>query len=635
MERGTVNNGKKRDRIGVVLYLAYLLMLLASVVLVVKVACTQLFFHPDEKIEAQLTPPVKKQVIDPVRGDILDSEGRLLAMTCPVYDIRMDCTVLKSNGKSDTQKAMNEQTWLAKARELAGELGKTFPSRTADQWYKLIKESRDAGKRYVIIANGVDHKTYSRLVDFPLWREGSYKGGLITERRFIRMYPYGTLARRTIGFVRSNKSDDVKNNHVGIEGRFGHELYGKPGVEYLRKTDHGSIRDYDSTYVRAEDGNDLRMTINIDYQDIADKALREQVEGREDLIGATLTLMEVSTGAIRAMVNLVYDPKTGKFEETQNMVVGRKIEPGSVFKTVTLMSVLNDGYVKSLDETLPATNGHVEGTNINDDHIPDFARNNNTKEISIIDGYKISSNYVFATLAVKHYGKSPRKYLDNVYAYKLGEAFDFDLEGLAQPTLPERKNDNLHVNDLGRLGFGYISEETPLHILTYYNAIANKGKMMKPYLVEDIEKNGLVLKKRGPSVLNSAICSKAVADTLNRALLAVTEDGTAKWSLRGVKCNVGGKTGTSFGTFPKEQQGKDGYHDMNGNRKYQSTFVGYFPAGADETPRYSFISTLYTRATGYSSDCQGGGIPARAVKTMINGIYNIDPYFQQTLAKSR
>ena len=610
---------KNRDRIGVILYIAYLLLLAASVLLIVRIAGIQLFYHPDPKIESALTPPVTKAIIDPARGNILDCKGRLLAMTCPSYQIFMDCTVLK--GQSEEKEA----EWLRKAGKLSHSLAATFGDKTAEQYYSLIREGRRNNKKYMRIGHSVDRNTYNRILTFPLFEEGRYKSGLIVEREYVRKYPYGSLAYRTIGFVRNNKDSEVTNNHIGIEGRYNHELHGTTGVEYYRRTDHGKIRDNDSTFIKAEDGRDVRITIDIDCQEMADRALREQLEGKDEIEGACLVLMEVSTGAIRAMVNLKRDPVTGALGEEMNYAVGRKIEPGSVFKTVTLMSVLSDGYVKSLEETMPATNGHVAGTNINDQHIPEFAAKHHTDEISIIDGFKISSNYVFAKLAVDNYGKRQSKFIGNIYSYKLGETFDFDLEGLATPTIPSKGEKNLHYNDLGRLGFGYISEETPLHMLTFYNAIANKGRMMKPYLVEDIEKNGEVVSRRGPSVLNASICSAAVADTLNRALLAVTEDGTAKWSLMGVKCPVAGKTGTSFGTFPG-----GGYSDQEGRCRYQGTFVGYFPA---DNPQYTVISCVYSNPT--HNSYQGGGIPARAIKTVINSLYNTDPRFQSVLTKKK
>ena len=539
----------------------------------------------------------------------------------------MDCTVLK-----DTNTPEKEQAWLEKARELSKGLAAEFPERNADQYYKLIKDSRAAGKKYVRIGRPVDRNAYNRIIELPLFREGRYNSGMIVEQENIRQYPYGKLARRTIGFVRNNKST-VANTHIGLEGKFDYVLHGQEGREWMRVTDYGRVRNSDSAYVKAVDGKDLRITLNIDYQDIADKALREQITEEPDLEGACLVLMETSTGAIRAMVNLVREDSTGPFEEIQNLAIGRKGEPGSVFKTVTLMSVLNDGYIKSLDETLPATNGHVAGTSINDAHIPDFVRQHGTNRISVLDGFKISSNYVFATLAVQNYGidkTKPRgkglekteKFLQNIYNYKLGEALNFDLDGLQTPTIPSPSTRYWSDTDLGSIGFGYSTEETPMHILTFYNAIANKGRMMKPYLVADIEQNGVVVEKRGPGVLNAAVCSHAVADTITRALKAVTEEGTAR-RLKDAKCTVAGKTGTSFGTFENGQ-----YSDASGRRKYQGTFVGFFPA---DDPQYSIICSVYSKPTGKSF--QGGGIPARAIRTVIDKLYNIDPYFRPELKK--
>lgn len=606
---------KHRDRIGIVLYLIYLVLLVAGLLIVLRIVQIQIFFRPDPKIESALTPKTTARTIIPKRGNIYDCHGRLLAISSPEYQFYMDCTVLKDEFAKQENGAELEAQWLDEARELARGFAAEFGDRSASEYYSLIRNGRASGRKYVKIGHEVDLNAYNRIMQLPLARDGRYRGGVIAERSDIRHYPYGTLARRTIGFVRDNDSQ-VTNTHIGLEGKFDYILHGKEGREYLRSTDLGTVSNTDSSLVRAEDGKDLYTTLDIDYQQIADAALREQIEGEEDLEGACLVLMETKTGAIRAMVNLVRGQE-GEFGEYQNLAISRKAEPGSVFKTVTLMSVLEDGFVKSLEETLPATNGHVEGTSINDSHIRDFARQHDTDEISILDGFKISSNYVFATLAVKYYGRTKtsdgtERFLSNLYNYKLGEAFDFDLDGLQTPTIPSPETRYWTNTDLGSIAYGYSTEETPLHILTFYNAIANKGRMMKPYLVN------------GPSILNSAVCSRAVADTITRALKAVTEDGTAR-RLRGAKCSVAGKTGTSFGTFPN---GK--YVDENGKRKYQGTFVGFFPA---EDPQYSVICMVYSNPTGKSF--QGGGIPARAVRTMIDKIYNIDPYFRDRIRTGR
>ena len=614
----TIQPRKKRDRIGVILYLAYFVMLLGAVLIIVRVVWLQVLFRPQPEIAEKLTPSVTARSIEPQRGRILDCEGRLLAISCPEYQFYMDCTVRK-----DTNTPEQEKEWLNKARELSRGLAREFPGTTADQFYRLILTNRNnesrPGRKYVRIGHPVDRPTFRRILALPLFREGRYYSGVQYEQENVREYPYGTLARRTIGFVRNNKSP-VRNTHIGLEGKFDYELHGEEGLEYLRETDQGTVRNSDSTIVRAVDGNDLRTTLNIDYQEIADMALREQIEPEEAIEGACLVLMETETGAIRAMVNLLREGEEhdGDFAEIQNLAIGRKNEPGSVFKTVTLTSLLNDGFISSLEETLPATDGRVPGTSIRDSHIPDFAREHDTDRISVIDGFKISSNYVFARLAVDNYANNSRgdltgRFLSNLYTYKLGEAFDFDLDGMLTPTIPSPETRYWTDTDLASIAYGYSTSMTPIHILTFYNAIANKGRMMKPYLVEDIESGGRTIRRRGPSTLNAAICSRAVADTVTRALKAVTEEGTAR-RLRGAKCSVAGKTGTSFGTYDDGR-----YADEYGRRKYQGTFVGFFPADA---PKYSIICTVYSKPT--SKSFQGGGIPARTVRTVIDRLYNID-----------
>ena len=625
MEANTGNIKKNRDHIGVILYVFYVFLLIASVVLFGKIVGIQLFFKPNAKIEKALTPSSTARHIEPVRGNIIDCEGRLLAMSCPTYQIVMDCTVRKKEFAADEKHGKeHEAQWLEKARQLSVELAKVFPEKSADEYYRMIKSGRESNKKYLKLGKPVDRNTYNRICAFPLFREGKYKGGLIDEHRNIRIYPYGKLARRTIGFVRDNRSD-VKNTHIGLEGKFDYVLHGRDGIEYTRKTDVGTVLDSDSTKLLPVDGRDIRTTLNIDFQDIAWRSLYDEIKEEDDLEGACLVLMETSTGAIRAMVNLYRNEGADTFEEIHNLAIGHSIEPGSVFKTVTLMQVLSDGHIKSLDETMPTNHGvfPVKGVKP-DDHIRDYERKNQSDRISIIDGFKMSSNYVFGSLAVNNYGKNPIRFVENIHSYKLGEAFDFDLDGLVAPTVPSPNDKNRYwsKSDLVVMGYGYGVRETPMHILCFYNAIANKGKMMKPYLVEDIEQNGVVKSRRGPALM-STICSKAVADTITRALKAVTEEGTAK-RLKDAKCTVAGKTGTSFGTIGKS------YNDASGKRKYQGTFVGFFPA---EAPRYSVICSVYSKPT--SKQFQGGGIPAKAVKNLVNELYNIDPGFRPVISAAK
>ena len=623
---------KKADRVGLGLYALYVLFLAGAFFLVGRLIYIQLFWQPDPKIVQALTPTSVKKTVDPARGAILSDDGRLLAMSLPIYDINMDCSVMKETYARIRQKDPArgdslETAWMQKARLLSEGLGRILKERSADEYYRLIRSGREQNRRFVRIAAGVERREYNQLLQLPLFNEDRFHGGMIVSKESIRKYPYGKLARRTIGFVRNNKST-VENTHVGIEGKFDYVLHGKDGIEFLREIDNKErVLDSDSSFVRAEDGLDVRTTLNIDYQDIADRALREQISDQPEVEGGCLILMEVATGAIKAMVNLTRDTVTTQLEEVQNFAIGRRYEPGSVFKTVTLLSVLSDGHVKSLDETMPTNHGIIPKSGLNQDvHILDFERIHHTDEISVLDGFKISSNYVFSKLAIDYYGRKPQRFIDNIYLYKLGEAFDFDIDGLRTPSIPSTKSPGWATSVLGTMGFGYATMETPLHILNFYNAIAGKGRMMKPYLVESIEKYGTVVEKRGPSILNGSICSKAVADTITRALAAVTEEGTAR-RLKDARCTVAGKTGTSFATLSPGTSTP--YSDKYGRKVYQATFVGFFPA---ETPKYSILCMLFTRPTGKSF--QGGGFPALAVKTVVDEMWALDPEWGETLHKS-
>ena len=627
MAESTENKKVKRDRIGKILYVFYIFFLIGAVVLVGQIAGIQLFFNPDTDIYKELTQSVTKDVMLPKRGAILARDGRMLAVSFTSYTIAMDCSVLKDEFAKDKQNgAAHEQEWRSKARKLSDGLAKYFPEKTASEYYALICSERDKGRRYREIGTPVDYRTLQEIKKLPLFNEGQYKGGLIVNRKDVRQYPYGTLARRVIGLVRDN-TEASSNNYIGIEGKYNSKLHGKAGYRYLQTKDaHKKVQVFDSVAVKPIDGLDVRTTIDIDIQDLADKALRAQIDTNRKIEGGCAVVMDVKTGAIRAMVNLRRDPRSGKLEETYNYAIGRAGEPGSVFKASTLMTLLEDGYIKSLQEKVP-TNGGKLGTLPLDQHIYDYERQNGTKEIPIIKGLDMSSNYVFAYLATKYYSSHPKDFIDKIYMYKLGEAFDFDLDGLATPSVPSPSKASWSATSLGTTAYGYSVTETPLHILTFYNAIAGKGKMMKPYLVESIEKNGIVKEKLGPSILNASICSRATADTLTNGLVSVVRGGTAT-RLKNASCTVAGKTGTARIVLDendsKTSAGK--YQDERGRKKNQATFVGFFPA---EDPKYSLIVVVYSVLD--SESFYGGTLPALAARTIVDGVWAMDPAWREEI----
>lgn len=607
-----------------ILYYLYAAFLILSVILVGRIAYIQWFWKPDKTIEKYFRPASSKSVIDPERGAIIGCDGKLLAMSTPLYELYMDCTVRKDFFQDQGSEGKKlEEEWQAKAKLFAKGLAAEMGADGENYW-KMIQKGRKDGNKYMRLGHPIDRETLLRIQKLPLMEEGQYRSGVIVVKKDSRQYPYGKLAVRTIGYVKDN-SNSNGNNHIGLEGKYDYVLHGKEGEMWLRPTDNKErIQNYDSLYVKPEDGLDVRTTLDITIQDIVDRALRRQIEEDKSIEMGCAILMDVKTGAIRSMVNLVRDSTDWSLNETYNMAIGLSSEPGSVFKATTLMTALEDGVIKSLDDRIPTNNGIIPGYP-QDDHVLGM------KDISILHGFEISSNYVFRYLAVKNYADNPKKFLDKLYLYKLGQAFDFDLDGLQVPEIPNPDSPIWSPTDLGSVAMGYAVKETPLHILTFYNAVANKGKMMKPYLVESIEKNGVVKTKKGPSVLNASICSKATADTLLRAMKAVTQDGgTAARRLGGAKMQVAGKTGTSRQVLSGEEIKKYGmqnpYVTRDGSYHNLATFVGFFPADA---PKYSAIICL--KSFLIRGSVYGGVLPAAAMREIVDALYSLDPSWGETL----
>ncbi len=609
-----------RDRIHVVMFFLSLVFLLLGVAILVRIVHIQATYTVDPRVIDLFRPRVQKYVETPVRGRILATDGRPLAISAPLYDIYMDCTVRKEDYTQPGKDSLERQ-WKAKARELAASLSAEFRDRSAADYAKLILDGRERGARYVRIQRNIDLSTLQRVKEFPLYREGPYTGGIIVEEHQERIYPYDSLARRAIGYVK-------EQNRIGLESSFDSELHGREGYEWRRVTDNKRwVRDLDSAVVKVQDGHDIRTTLNVDFQDIADKALRAQINQNEDIRAGICLIMEVETGAIRAMVNLSRGdtPQTTLWER-ENLMLREVGEQGSVMKTVTLLSLVEDGYVQSLEQTIPTNNGFVPNYK-QDVHILDYQRETGRRDITVGHGFEISSNYVFTYLAETYYGKKPQELFDHIYSYRLGEAFDFDIGGLGRPVVNRPGTAGWSKTTLGTTAYGYSLSVTPLHVATFYNGIANKGRMMKPYLVESIEQDGKVLRRFEPSVLNGSICSPATADTVTRALRAVVNSGTGT-RLKGAKLPVCGKTGTAQVVLTPQERGgsTDPYHDLLGRKKNQGTFVGFFPSDA---PKYTILVTVYSYLSGKSF--YGGTMPALAVREIVDKIYALDPDWRPEL----
>lgn len=615
---------KERRRPSNVLILFHVMFLIAAFLIVGKIIYLQYIWEPDPKYVSFFKPKKDKNEIAPERGAILDHNGKLLTLSTPMYNIYMDCYVLKeAHDKDEKEGKQKEAEWVRKAEELAKRLPEVLKEegKNAAYYSELILSGRRNKRRYVPIVKGIDHGKVLELKTLPLFCERQYKSGMIVEKVETRQYPYDGLARRVIGYVKHNSDTNAK--HIGIEGKYDHYLHGKKGLEWLRVTDGADmIQDVDSSVVAVEDGLDIRTTLDIDIQDIADRALRSNMATEEDIVGGCVVVMDVQTGAVRAMVNLQKDKK-GEMREVLNMAAGRPAEPGSVFKAVTLTTLLEDGEVE-LEDLIPTNRGIMDDMPKirQDNYITSYERETKKSAISVIDGFKISSNYVFRRLVKDSYGDNPEEFISRLHEYNFGEAYEFELteEGSSRPRIPDPKSKGWTIYDLVSVAIGYSVRVTPLQVATFYNAIANNGKMMKPYVVESIENNGKVKKHFKPVILNGSICSKATADTLTRALTMVTLEGTAS-RLKNAKCTVAGKTGTSRMHLTTEERrgSRDPYADIDGRKKHQATFVGFFPA---EQPKYTAIVVVYTDFI--SHNVYGGKIPALTFKEIVDGIWALD-----------
>lgn len=617
-------NDTDRRRASNFLTFFHTIFLVAAVLIVIQIVKIQYFWEPDPDYVEYFQPKKDKKEIEPLRGSILDHNGKLLALSTPMYNVHMDCYVLKEVHDKDKEKGQaREDQWISEAKKLAKALPEVLCEEGKDEAYynDLIFTGRRLKKRYVPIAKGIDHGTLQELKALPLFCQGQYKSGMVVNKEETRQYPYEGLARRVIGYVKHN--NDTNARHIGIEGKYDYILHGEHGIQWHKTTDtKAMIPDVDSSVVDVTDGSDIRVTLDIDFQDIADKALRKNVAAEEDIVGGCVVVMEVETGAIRAMVNLQKDKK-GELREIFNMAAGTPAEPGSVFKTVTLTTLVEDGHIE-LEDRIPTNHGRMDDMSKirPDEYIPRYENRTGNNTISVVEGFEISSNYVFRRLAKDYYGEKPEEYFNRLHEYNFGEAYDFDLteRGSAKPSIPDVGESASPLYDLVSVAIGYSARVTPLQVATFYNAIANNGKMMKPYILESIEKDGRVTSKTKPTILNGSICSKATADTVTRALKMVTLEGTAS-RLKDAKCVVAGKTGTSRVHLSAAERGgsSNPYEDNLGRKKHQATFVGFFPA---DEPKYTAIVVLYTGLIHHN--VYGGSIPANTFKDIVDGIWAYD-----------
>jgi cell division protein FtsI (penicillin-binding protein 3) len=500
------------------------------------------------------------------RGDILTADGRILASSVPYYTIYMDT---RSSG-------MSSSTWSNGIGGLSAGLAKYLGVRSAGGWRAAITEARRKGDRYFLIQHKVDYETLKKLKELPIFREGQFRGGMVAQAENRRILPNSDLAKRTIGYLNLGS----EGTEVGVEGAFDKDLAGKNGVAIKQRLTGGDwIIVEGPNSVDSKDGNDVITTLDLDLQDVATTALMTQLRKNNADHGCAV-LMEVSTGYVKAIANLGLQDD-GEYHESYNFAIGESTEPGSTFKLPSLMAALEDGVIDTGDMVDTG-----DGTVKYYDHITKDTKAHG--RLTVKQVFEESSNVGTSKLIYDHYKTNPKDFVNRIYAMKLNKPLDIQLKGEGEPLIRYPGDKLWSGLTLPMMSYGYEVQLTPLQILTFYNAVANDGKMMRPLFVSAIMHNGSALKTFDPEVIINSIASRSTIRKAKKMMEGVVEHGTAT-NLKNENYKIAGKTGTA-------QIAHDKYGYRSGNHMvYSASFVGYFPA---ENPIYSCIVVVNSPSNG-------------------------------------
>ncbi len=529
--------------------------------------------------------------IEAVRGNIFDINGNLLATSLPYYEIAVDI-----NAPSIDKKLFEE-----KIDSLGFMLADLFKDKTAKQYTKLLRKARKSGDRYVVLKRNVPYKDLQTLKTFPIFKKGK-RGGLVTLQTNKRERPFKMLAARTIGMSRAG----VKP--VGLEGAYDTLLMGISGQRLMQKIAGGVWRPInDENEVEPKDGSDLFTTLDINIQDVAENALLKTLVKNNASHGCAI-LMEVKTGEIKAIANLTRngkDTSSYNYSESLNYAIGYATEPGSTFKLASYLAVM-DEFDVSLEEKINVGNGEVTYYNktIKDHDPPE------TPILTLQRAFEVSSNVAAAKTIVKYYSKNPQQYINKLKSFHLHQKLGLSIPGEANPLIKETKSKDWSGITLAQMSYGYESLITPLQTLTLYNTIANDGKMVKPRFEKEIKRNGKIVKTFTTEVISEQIVKKSTVQKAKQMLEGVVKNGTGK-GLKITAFNVGGKTGTA----QIAKAGKKGYGEI-GNRDYQASFVGYFPA---DKPLYTCIVIINSPSNGIY---YGGLVAGPVFKEIAEKVYS-------------
>lgn len=585
---------------------AYLLIALAIVGKIFYIA----FVKGDYYVDLGKKRSITEVTIEAERGNIYSDDKSLLATSLPYFDIRFDPLASlqyyeemkeKLEGKDPSRYNIFPKNIDSLSICISKYLKPGLSPGEIKRW--LIAKQKQK-QRYLLISEGVSYETMMKVKQFPLFRLGPKKSGLIITQRSKRIMPYGDMALRTIGYVRANAPS------VGLEAFYNNDLKGESGkrlMQFIKPKALIPINDL--TEISPRNGQDIVTTLDVEIQDVATSSLRTALENHDAANGCVI-VMDVKTGAIKAIANLT---KTENgYAETYNYAIANSIEPGSTFKLASVMAMLED-HKANLTDSINVNYGKdiVCGREMKD------AEPNHNKYVTLQRAFEISSNVGISKAVVKAYGQDRNgafQFVDRLKQFHLGQRTGVDLEGEPKPLIktPYNQKQLWSRTTLAWMAHGYETQFTPLQLLTFYNAVANNGKMMKPYLVSEIQSQGETDQVFPPVVLNPQICSQETIDKAHQLLEGVALRGTARGG-RSDYYTFAGKTGTASMDYGVDRG------------RYRASFAGYFPA---KDPVYSCIVVITTpRKNGY----HGAQAALPVFCSIAQKCMSIDPQFYKKI----
>ena len=560
---------------------AFLFVMLFAIAVVAKIGHIQ--FAEGEKWAAmgeRISFDYKR--VKATRGNIYSDNGSLLATSLPFYKIAFDSTIPK------------EEVFRKGVDSLAWHLAMFFRDRSKSDYKRMLVDARETGKQYIILnRRKINYQDKKEIMEWPIIREGRLRGGAIFEKVDVRYMPFSNLGRRTIGFVNEN------DRGAGLEYSFNQHLGGQDGYAYYQKIAGGVWKPiFDANNVKAVNGLDLQTTLYINLQDLSETALHKAMV-QHDADDGMIVVMEVETGEVKAITNLSRDAN-GNFSEKLNFAA-HNFEPGSTFKLVTMMALLEDTSIE-LTDSIDTGNGEYQFYN----HKVRDHEEGGLGKVTIQEAFEHSSNVAMARLLDEHFGLKPGNFLSYLDKLNLSKQIGIQIAGEPMPKIKRPGEKGWSGISLPWMAYGYGFEITPLHTLALYNAVANDGVMIKPVIVKSVKKADEDEETYETDVLTRKICSDATLKKLKVLLEGVVERGTAK-NIKGTHYRIAGKTGTA-------QILENGSY----TRRYITSFVGYFPA---HKPKYSAMVLIKNPRGWYQ---YGSNVAAPVFKEIADNIYARD-----------